>query len=112
MRILLLSLTVLALGIGGVFLANSPRARYTIEGLTPAITIEQRTSTRSGGSSALASSLASDMPKQPPCEAARSSSGLVLPSAAPMRRNHDTAPVMGRCRRSWDWVRRGPVRRS
>src|SRR5262249_18550912 len=44
-----------------------------------------RTSSRSAGVPAPASSLASPIAKQPPCAAARSSSGLVFPSVAPMR---------------------------
>ena len=43
------------------------------------------TSSRPGGVPAFVSSPASDIVMQPPCAAASSSSGLVLPSASPMR---------------------------
>src|SRR6266542_1110848 len=52
---------------------------------TSSITIRHPTSSRCGGVPARVSSLAIDIVRQPPCAAASSSSGLVLPSACPMR---------------------------
>ena len=52
---------------------------------TSSIVIVQRTSSRSGGVPASVSSEASDIAKHPAWAAARSSSGLVFPSAAPTR---------------------------
>ena len=49
------------------------------------MTIRQVTSRRVGGVPAWVSSLASDIVRQPPCAAASSSSGLVLPPGSPIR---------------------------
>ena len=52
---------------------------------TSSMTIRHVTSSRPGGVPACVSSPASDIVMQPPCAAASSSSGLVFPSAWPMR---------------------------
>src|SRR5213080_3285051 len=49
------------------------------------MTMRQLTSSRPGGVPACVSSVASDIVRQPPWAAARSSSGLVFPSGAPIR---------------------------